>query len=53
MLHLKAAAAERLHSAGVASVEDVGTCTIHDERYFSHRRSGGATGRQAGVVWLD
>jgi YfiH family protein len=49
---LKAAAAERLKAAGVVAVEDVGICTIHDERYFSHRRSGGVTGRQAGVVWL-
>ena len=49
---LKAAAAERLRDAGVASVEDVGICTICDERFFSHRRSGGITGRQAGVVWL-
>ena len=50
---LKAAAAERLRAAGAASVEDVGICTICDERFFSHRRSGGLTGRQAGVVWLD
>jgi polyphenol oxidase len=50
---LKAAAAERLRSAGVAEVEDVGICTIHDEAFFSHRRSGGITGRQVGVVWLD
>jgi YfiH family protein len=49
---LKAAAAERLKAAGVVTVEDVGICTIHDERFFSHRRSGGVTGRQAGVVWL-
>jgi YfiH family protein len=49
---LKAAATERLKVAGVVTVEDVGVCTIHDERYFSHRRSGGVTGRQAGVVWL-
>jgi hypothetical protein len=49
---LKAAATERLKAAGVVTVADVGICTIHDERYFSHRRSGGVTGRQAGVVWL-
>ena len=49
---LKAAAAERLRAAGVSRIEDVGICTIHDERYYSHRRSGGVTGRQAGVVWL-
>ena len=48
---LKAAAAERLRAAGVAEVQDVGICTICDERYFSHRRAGGVTGRQAGVVW--
>jgi polyphenol oxidase len=49
---LKAAAAERLRAAGAAAVEDVGICTICDECFFSHRRSGGVTGRQAGVVWL-
>jgi polyphenol oxidase len=49
---LKAAAAERLRAAGVSEIHDVGICTICDERFFSHRRSGGVTGRQAGVVWL-
>jgi polyphenol oxidase len=49
---LKAAAAERLRALDAAAVEDVGICTICDERYFSHRRSGGVTGRQAGVAWL-
>jgi len=49
---LKAAATQQLEAAGVTSVHDVGVCTICDERFFSHRRSGGLTGRQAGVVWL-
>ena len=49
---LKAAAAERLRAAGVREVQDVGICTICDERFFSHRRSGGVTGRQAGLAWL-
>jgi polyphenol oxidase len=49
---LKAAAAERLRAAGVGRVEDAGICTICDERYFSHRRDRGVTGRQAGVAWL-
>jgi YfiH family protein len=49
---LKAAAAERLRAAGAVVVHDVGICTICDERFFSHRRAGGVTGRQAGVVWL-
>jgi YfiH family protein len=49
---LKAAAAQRLRAAGATAVEDVGICTICDERFFSHRRHHGVTGRQAGVVWL-
>jgi YfiH family protein len=49
---LKAAAGERLRAAGATAVEDLGICTICDERFFSHRRAGGVTGRQAGVVWL-
>lgn len=49
---LKAAASERLRALDAVAVEDVGICTICDERYFSHRRSGGVTGRQAGVAWL-
>jgi polyphenol oxidase len=49
---LKAAAAERLRALEAVEVQDVGICTICDERFFSHRRSGGITGRQAGVAWL-
>jgi copper oxidase (laccase) domain-containing protein len=52
-LDLKLIAAEQLRAAGVARVEDVGVCTIHDERYFSFRREGDAAGRQIGAVWLD
>ena len=49
---LKAIARERLAEAGVAAVHDCGLCTMHDpERFFSHRRDRGVTGRQAGVVW--
>ena len=50
-LDLVAVARAQLHAAGVAAVHDVGLCTMCDERFFSHRRSGGVTGRQAGVVW--
>jgi YfiH family protein len=50
-LDLKAIAREQLAAAGVGAVEDLGLCTICDERFFSHRRDGGITGRQAGVVW--
>ena len=35
------------------TVHDTGLCTIcaGEELFFSHRRDGGVTGRQAGVVW--
>jgi hypothetical protein len=49
---LKAIARGRLEEAGVEEVHDSGLCTMCDsERFFSHRRDGGVTGRQAGVVW--
>jgi YfiH family protein len=48
---LKLAARRRLEAAGVVDVHDVGLCTICDERFFSHRRDHGRTGRQAGIAW--
>jgi polyphenol oxidase len=49
---LKAIARERLDAAGVDEVHDCGLCTMCDpERFFSHRRDRGVTGRQAGVTW--
>jgi YfiH family protein len=51
-LDLKAIACERLRAAGVADVHDCGLCTACDaERFFSHRRDRGVTGRQAGLAW--
>jgi YfiH family protein len=35
---------------GDIEVIDVGICTICDERFFSHRRDHGVTGRQSGVI---
>ena len=47
---LWACAARALEQAGVEQVEVVGECTIcNPDRYFSHRREHGRTGRQ-GVV---
>ncbi len=40
-----------LEHAGVGEVVVADRCTICDPRYFSHRASGGRTGRQAGIVW--
>jgi YfiH family protein len=49
---LKAVARDRLERAGADEVHDCGLCTMCDaERFFSHRRDRGVTGRQAGLVW--
>ena len=52
-LDLPAIARHSLARAGVETIHDTGLCTIcaGDELFFSHRRDGGVTGRQAGVVW--
>jgi polyphenol oxidase len=52
-IDLRAIAGERLLAAGVAEVRDVPACTICDEHFFSHRREGARSGRQAGVAWLS
>jgi YfiH family protein len=52
-IDLKAIARERLLAAGVAEVQDVASCTICDERFFSHRREGARAGRQGGVAWRE
>lgn len=48
---LPTVAARRLAAVGVDPIEDVGRCTICDERFFSFRREGEAAGRQAGMAW--
>jgi polyphenol oxidase len=51
-LDLKAVARRRLQDAGVAEIHDCGLCTSCDpQRFFSHRRDRGVTGRQAGIAW--
>jgi purine-nucleoside/S-methyl-5'-thioadenosine phosphorylase / adenosine deaminase len=52
-IDLKAIAAEQLRRAGVEHVFDAGVCTICSVDFFSHRRDGGVTGRQAGIAWLS
>jgi purine-nucleoside/S-methyl-5'-thioadenosine phosphorylase / adenosine deaminase len=50
-LDLKAIARARLEAAGVREIHDCGLCTSCDpERFFSHRRDRGVTGRQAGLA---
>jgi polyphenol oxidase len=54
MLDLTAVATTMLERAGVSSVESSGLCTsCNPELFYSHRRDGERTGRQAGLVWLS
>jgi polyphenol oxidase len=51
MLDLRAAATAKLVKAGVMRVDHVALCTsCNPDLFFSHRRDGPETGRQAGVV---
>ena len=53
---LRWAARAALVAAGIPSprIVDVGGCTSCDaDRYFSHRRDAGVTGRQAGLIWIE
>lgn len=51
-IDLKAIAADRLTAAGVSRLLDVERCTICEpDIFFSHRASGGLTGRQGGLAW--
>ena len=53
-LDLAEVARRQLAAAGVEKVEVAGLCTSCErELFFSHRRDGGRTGRQAGLAWLN
>ncbi len=53
-LDLPAANAQQLAASGVLRVEQAGLCTAsHPEEFFSHRQSGGHTGRFAVVAVLE
>ena len=52
MLDLRAIADASLRAAGIEHIEHVDLCTsCRDDLFFSHRRDGGVTGRQGGLVW--
>jgi polyphenol oxidase len=54
MLDLVEVARRLLTRAGVAEVQVSRLCTSCEvDLFFSHRRDGKRTGRQAGLVWLD
>lgn len=51
-LDLRGVIADRLRAAGADQITDVDRCTFCEpDEFFSHRRDGGVTGRQAGIVW--
>jgi YfiH family protein len=53
MLDLPAVAAALLEEARVGTIESSGLCTnCNPELFYSHRRDGERTGRQAGLVWM-
>ncbi len=54
MLDLREVACRLLERAGVERVESSDLCTsCNAELFFSHRRDGERTGRQAGLVWSE
>jgi YfiH family protein len=54
MCDLPEVARRLLERAGVGRIETAGICTrCESDDFFSHRRDGGITGRQAGIAWLD
>jgi polyphenol oxidase len=53
MLSLQLVVQQKLLGTGVTLIDSFPHCTsCRDDLYFSHRRDGGVTGRQAGLVWL-
>jgi YfiH family protein len=54
MLDLTAVAGELLTRSGVTVVESADLCTsCNPELFYSHRRDGERTGRQAGLAWIE
>ncbi|MFK7929577.1 MAG: peptidoglycan editing factor PgeF [Myxococcota bacterium] len=43
---------DQLSALGVTQVQSAGACTMHEARFFSHRRDGSSTGRLAGLITL-
>ncbi len=53
-LDLTAVARRLLADAGVERIEAAELCTsCEGDRFFSHRRDAGSTGRQAGLAWIE
>lgn len=53
-LDLRAVIERKLRRSGAGHVQSVDRCTYCEpEAFYSHRRDGEPTGRQAGIVWLN
>lgn len=52
LVDLKQTAMDQLVESGVKEIDDVNTCTLEDERFFSHRRNGAKSGRMITVASL-
>ena len=53
MLDLPEVARRKLRAAGVARIESAQQCTsCEPQLFYSHRRDGERSGRQAGLVWI-
>ncbi len=53
-LDLWEVASRKLKRTGVERVQRADLCTFCDsDRFFSHRRDRGITGRQAGIAWIE
>jgi len=51
---LKAIALDQLAKLGVGGLFDAKLCTSADpQRFFSHRRDGARSGRQASLIWIE
>lgn len=51
---LKSVADQRLRALGIGAVFDAKLCTAAEpQRFFSHRRDRGSSGRQASLIWIE
>lgn len=53
LVDLKQMAIDQLQESGVSEIDDNNICTLEDERYFSHRRSGAHSGRMITLACLS
>lgn len=45
LVDLKQMIIDQLQESGISKIDDLNICTLEDERFFSHRRSGAQSGR--------